>query len=72
MTKFLPATQFLWIDPKEFDLNTYTNNISNDCNLKVDLQYPKELRKLHSYYPIAPDKIEIKRERLSNYQLKIL
>ena len=41
------------------------------CFLEVDLEYPKELRELHNDYPLAPDKIEIKREILSEYQLKI-
>ena len=54
-----------------FDLNKYTSNSSKGCVLKVDLEYPKELRELHSDYPLAPDKIEIKREILSGYQLKI-
>ena len=39
--------------------------------LITDLEYPKELHKLHSDYPLAPDKIEIKREMLSEYQQKI-
>ena len=38
------------------------------CN---DLEYPKELRGLHNNYYSAPDKIEIKKEMLSNQQLKI-
>ena len=29
------------------------------------------LRELHDHYPLAPDKIEIKKETLSNYRLKI-
>ena len=33
------------------------------CN---DLEYPKELRRLHNNYHSAPDKIEIKKEMLSN------
>ena len=41
------------------------------CVVEVDLKYPKELRELHNDYPLAPDKIEIKREMLSEYQLKI-
>ena len=41
------------------------------CFLKIDLEYPKELRELHNDYPLAPDKIEIKIEILPNYQLKI-
>ena len=51
-------------------MNKYTSNSSKGCVLEVDLEYPKELRELHNDYPLAPDKIEIKREILSNYQLK--
>ena len=52
-------------------MNKYTINSSKDCVLKTDLKYLKELRELHSDYHLAPDKIEIKREMLSEYQLKI-
>ena len=38
--------------------------------LKVDIEYPKELHELYNNYPLAPDKIEIKKE-MSNYQIKI-
>ena len=34
------------------------------------LEYPKELGELYDY-PLAPDKIEIKREMLFEYQIKI-
>ena len=49
--------------------NKYTNNSSKGCVLEVDLEYPKELRELHNDYPLAPDKLEIKREILSDYLL---
>ena len=68
MSKFLPTSCFKRIHPKEFDLNKYSSNSSKGCVLEVDLEYPKELRKLHNNYPLAPDKKEIKREMLSNYQ----
>ena len=71
MSKFLRTSGFKWIDPKEFDLNKYTSNSSKGCVLEVDLEYPTELRELHNDYPLAPDKIEIKREMLSDYQLKL-
>ena len=71
ISKFLPTSGFRWIDPIEFDLNKYTNNHLKGCVLEFDLEYPKELRELHNDYPLAPDKIEIKREMLSNYQLTI-
>ena len=71
MSKFLPTSGFKWIDPKEFDLNKYTSNSSKGYVLEADLGYPEELRELYNYYSLAPDKIEIKREMLSDYQLKI-
>ena len=52
-------------------MNKYTSDSSKGCVLEVDLEYPKELRELRNDYPLAPDKIEINRERLSEYQLKI-
>ena len=63
-SQLFPISGFKWIDPKEFNLNKYTNNSSKGCVLKVDLEYPKELHELHNDYPLAPDKIEIKREML--------
>ena len=72
MSKFLQTNGFRWIDLKEFDLNKYTSNSSKGCFLEVDLEYSKELRELHNHYPLAPDKIEIKREMLAEYQLKIV
>ena len=71
MSKFLPTGGFKWIDPKEFDMNKSTSNSFKYCVLEVDLEYPKELRELHNDYRLAPDKIEIKKEMLSSYQLKI-
>ena len=53
-------------------MNKYASNSSKRCVLEIDLEYPKELRKLHNDYPLAPDKIEIKRETPSEYQLKIV
>ena len=71
MVKFLLTSGFKWIDPKKFDLNIYASNSLKECILEVDLEYPKELHELHNDYPLAPDMIEIKREILSEYQLKI-
>ena len=69
MSKFLLISAFKWIDPKEFNLNKYSSNSSKENVLEVDLEYPKELRELHNDYPLAPDKIEIKREMLFEYDL---
>ena len=71
ISKFFPTSGFKWIEPKQFDLNKDTSNNSKGCVLEVDLEYPKELRELRSYYSLAADKMEIKREVLCKYQLKI-
>ena len=57
---------FQWVNsngknPKEFEMNKYTCNSSKCCVLEVDFEYHKELRKLHDDYPLAPNKIEIKK-----------
>ena len=70
MSKFLPTSRSIWID-HEFELNKYTSNTSKGWVLKVDLEYLKELRELHNDYPLALVKIEMKREMLFEYQLKI-
>ena len=57
------------VDPKEFGSDKCSSNISKGCVL--ELEYLKELRELHNDYPLATDKIEIKIEILSNYQLNM-
>ena len=53
-------------------MNKHTSNSSKGCVLEVDLEYLKKLRGLHNDYPLALDKIEIKREsEKSEHQLKI-
>ena len=52
-------------------MNKYTSNNPKECVLKVELGYPKKLWELHNDYLSVPDKIQIKREMLSDYQLKI-
>ena len=49
----------------------HASKSSKGCVLEVDLEYPKKLSELHSDYPLSPDKIEIKRDMLPNYQLNI-
>ena len=71
MSKFLPISGFKWIDRKETDLNNDTGNNSKRCFLEVTLEWQKELPQLHNDFPLAPDKIDLKWEMLSEYQLKI-
>ena len=40
--------------------------------LEVDLEYPKHLHKSHNDYPLAPEKVAVKEEWLSDYQTELL
>ena len=51
---------------KRVFLNKYISKNPKGGVLEVDLEYPKELRELRNDYPLARDKIEIKREMLSD------
>ena len=63
ISKFLPTSDFKWIDPKDFDSNKYSSDSSTDCVLEVLLEYSKKLLKLCNGYRLASDKIEIKKNR---------
>ena len=69
-SKFLPTSGFRLIDPKDYELNKYTNNSSKECVLEADFEYPEELRELHNDYPLAIDQIE-KCYLIINYRLLI-
>ena len=59
MSKLLATGEFKWIDPKDLDLYEYSKNSSKDFVLEIDFEYPKELRELHTDYPLTTDKINI-------------
>ena len=72
MCKFLPMSGIKWIDAKKFDFNKHKSNASKGYVLEVNLEHPQELRELHNDYSLNPDRIEIKGEILSSYQIKML
>ena len=71
MSKFLPTDGFKWINPTKFDLNKDSSSCSKDCVLEVDLDCPTELFDFHQHFPLALDKLDIKKEILSDYKLRI-
>ena len=52
-------------------MNNYASKNSKGCVFEVGLEYPKELQEFHNEYLLASNKIEIHREMLFEYQVKI-
>ena len=74
MSQYLPISNFKLvknIHKIEEKLINIKNNCSDGYVLEVDLEYPQELHDIHNDYPLAPEKINIPREWLSKYCLKI-
>ena len=66
--KFLPTSGFKWVDPKGLTWINILAVVRKDVFSKLILN----IWELYNDYPLAPDKTEIKREILSNYQLRIV
>ena len=74
MRQYLPISNFKCvknIDKIKQKLMNIKNNSSTGYVLEVDLEYPQELHDIHNDYPLAPEKINIPKEWLSDYSLEI-
>ena len=74
MRQYCSVDKFYWvknIHKIEQRLMNIKNNSSTGYVLEVDLEYPQELHDIHNDYPLAPEKINIPKEWLSDYCLKI-
>ena len=74
VSQYLSSSEFKWLNQKEiidFCLNSICENSSIGYILKVDLEYPSELHKLHNDYPLAPEKLKISQNMLSKYYFHI-
>ena len=73
MSQKLPSGNFRWIPcPEYINLDSYDENSAKGLILEVHLEYPPELHGLHNDYPLAPEKMTVKPEMLSDYSRKIL
>ena len=75
MSQYLPYANFKWvknIDKIKQKLMRIKKDSSTGYILEVDLEYPEKLHDIHNDYPLAPDKINIPKEWLSDYSLKML
>ena len=69
MSQKLPESDFKW----EKDSNYYKEiPEGRGCLIECDLKYTEICKKKTHKYPLAPEKMKIKKEELSNYQLNLL
>ena len=75
MSQYLPYCSFKWLSDEELnkiDLGKYKEDSGEGLVLEVDLEYPKDLHELHNDYPLAPEKVKVSKDMLSEYCNKIL
>ena len=72
MSRYLPYCRFKWLKYADnFDVNWISEKSSIGYILEVDLEYPDEWPVLHNDYPLAPEKLAIPYDMLSDYGKKI-
>ena len=72
MTGYLPYGGFKWFrNVDNFGVNSISKKIPVVFILEVDLDYFEELHALHNDYPLAPEKLAISYDMLSDYCKKI-
>ena len=81
MSQYLPTGGFRWfteediqelnsLDPSDY-LFQYNETNEKGLIFEVDLEYPKELHDLHNDYPLAPEKIKVTKDMISDYSQKM-
>ena len=74
MSQYLPTGGFRWMTEKQIDkidLAKYKEDSDKGLIVEVDLEYPEELHNLHNDYPLAPEKVKVTNDMLSDYCKKI-
>ena len=74
MSQHLPTGGFKWLTNEEIsniDLGNYCENLKERLILEVDLEYPNDLHEIHNDYPVAPEKLKVSKDMLSEYCIKI-
>ena len=68
MSEYLPYEGFKWLkNVDKFDVMSINEKSPIGYFLEVDLEYPDELHELHNDYPLAPEKLAVTNDILSNY-----
>ena len=71
MSQYLPTGGFRWVELTK----TIADHPADDPEsyiLEVDLDYPETLHDAHNAYPLAPERMVVPKEWLSDYQHDLL
>ena len=72
MSRYLPYDGFKWLKNVDgFEVNSVSEKSSIGYILDIDLEYPDKLHVLHTDHPLAPEKLAISSDMLSDYCKKI-
>ena len=72
MSEYLPYEGFKWLKNVDgFDVISVSEKSPIGYFLEVGLEYPDELHELHNNYPLAPEKLAVSSDMLSNYCTEI-
>ena len=72
MSEYLPYEGFKWLKIiDEFDVMSINETSCTGYLLEVDRKYPNKLHELHNHYPLAPEKLAVSSNILSNDCKKI-
>ena len=75
MSQPLPTGGFQWVEDCNQLTNTITDLPANGAEgyiLEVDLEYPQGLHDEHNAYPLAPERMVVQKEWMSDYQQDLL
>jgi hypothetical protein len=73
MSQYLPTGGFEWVnDVDECGVQSHPDDSPKGYILEVDLKYPEEINDLHNGYLLAPERMKIKEEWMSEYQQQLM
>ena len=72
MSEYLPYRGFKWLkNIDKFDITLINDKSPIGYFLEIDLEYPDALHELNNDFPLAPEKLAVSNDMLSNYCKKI-
>ena len=72
MVQHFPTSGFKWSFTSIEDILKHPVNDKVGYICEVDLEYLDEFHQMHNDYPLAPEKLEVQKEWLSNYQHNLM